>query len=103
VKWVFHRDPSFARTLRTEINPIWLRRALREIALRYPLEVHTLGEENFLARLAQPFAFQTEAVQGVAQGMIRLLQTLNYRNWIGHLIVKLNGHYPIILVATRKA
>jgi SAM-dependent methyltransferase len=101
VKWVYRRDPSFARTLRTEINPVWLRKLLREIAYVYPIEVHTLGEERFLARLSKPFVFQTEAVHGVAQGMVRLLQAFNYKNWVGHLIVRLNGHYPIILVATR--
>jgi ubiquinone/menaquinone biosynthesis C-methylase UbiE len=26
VKWVFGRDPAFARTLHTEINPLWCRR-----------------------------------------------------------------------------
>jgi ubiquinone/menaquinone biosynthesis C-methylase UbiE len=103
VKWVYRRDPSFARTLRTEINPIWLRKNLREVAQEYPLEVLTLGEERFLARLARPFVFQTDAVRGVARGTIKLLQALNYKNWIGHLIVKLNGHYPIILIATRSS
>ncbi len=101
VRWVFRRDPSFARTLRTEINPVWLRRVLAEIALTYPMQVHTLGEERFLARLEEPFLFQTEAVRSSAGRIIRLLQSINYRNWIGHLIVKLNGHYPIILMATR--
>jgi SAM-dependent methyltransferase len=101
VKWVYRRDPSFARTLRTEINPVWLRRTLRAISQVYPIEVHTFGEERFLARLAKPFVFQTNAVRGVAHGMMKFLQAMNYGNWVGHLIVKLNGHYPIILVATR--
>jgi hypothetical protein len=46
--------------------------------------------------------FQTQAVRGVAQRLISVLQVFNYRNWLGHLIVMLNGHYPIVLVATRK-
>jgi SAM-dependent methyltransferase len=101
VKWVFRRDPAFARTLRTEINPIWLRKILNEIKGAYPLEVHSLGEERFLARFSQPFVFQTAAVRGLAQRMIGYLQAMNYKNWVGHFIVKLNGHYPIVLVATR--
>jgi len=32
----------------------------------YPINVQTFGEERFLARLAKPFVFQTEAVRGVA-------------------------------------
>jgi SAM-dependent methyltransferase len=101
VKWVFRRDPSFARTMRTEINPIWVRKVLRNIGHAYPIEVHGLGEERFLARLAQPLVFQTEAVRGIAQRLIGWVQAINHTNWIGRLIVELNGHYPIILIATR--
>jgi SAM-dependent methyltransferase len=101
VKWVFHRDPAFAKSLRTGINPIWLRRTLREIAHVHSLEVLTLGEESFLARLASPFVFQTAAVRGVAFTFISFLQKINFYNWLGRLVVRLNGHYPIILVATR--
>ena len=103
VKWVFRRDPSFARTLRTEINPVWLRKILRNIGQVYPINVHSLGEEHFLTRLAQPFVFQTETVRGATNRAIRFMQSVNYGNWIGHVIVKLNGHYPIILIATRTA
>jgi SAM-dependent methyltransferase len=101
VKWVFLRDPAFAKSLRTEINPIWLRRTLREIAQVHPLEVLSLGEESFLERLARPFVFQTAAVRGAAFALVSSLQKVNYRNWFGRLVVRLNGHYPIILVAKR--
>ncbi|HEX3848281.1 MAG TPA: class I SAM-dependent methyltransferase [Steroidobacteraceae bacterium] len=101
VRWVFRRDPRFARTLRTEINPAWMRRTLRDIAREHPLEVCTLGEERFLERLAKPFVFQTESVRGVAQRLVRSAQRLNVANWMGHAIVALNGHYPIVLVARR--
>jgi len=102
VKWVYRRDAAFARTLRTEINPIWLKRTLRGIARTYPLQVRTLGEASFLERLARPFEFQTDAVRGAAHGAIRVIQSLNVGNWIGRLIVTLKGHYPIILIAIRR-
>jgi SAM-dependent methyltransferase len=102
VQTIFRRDPSFARTLHTEINPIWLRRTLRLIDRRYPLEVRTLGEERFLQRISRPFAFQTDALAGIAGRAIHTLQALNWHNWLGRLLVRLQAHYPIVLVATRR-
>jgi SAM-dependent methyltransferase len=98
---VLRRDPSFARTLRTEINPVWLRRTLRNLGRKYPVRIDTLGEEAFLARLATPFKFQTAAVRKNSGATLKVIQALNPANWIGHLIVGLQGHYPIKLVATR--
>lgn len=98
---VLGRDPSFARTLRTEINPVWLRRALRRVGRSYPLHVETLGEQRFLQRMAKPFVFQTDVMQGNAGRAIAVLQRLNAFNWIGHVLVALQAHYPIVLIATR--
>lgn len=101
VRFVFRRDPTFARTLRTEINPIWMRKTLGSINRVYAVHVQTLGEERFMQRLAQPFVFQTEALAGrTARGM-QLFQRINRRNWLGRLLVRLQAHYPIVLVATR--
>ena len=47
IKWVIRRDPAFTHTLRTEINPIWCRRTVRELSKIYPLELISLGEEEF--------------------------------------------------------
>jgi SAM-dependent methyltransferase len=102
VRLIFRRDPAFARTLRTEINPIWLRKTLRVIASRYAIEIHSLGEERFLDRIGRPFVFQTATVAGNAGGAIKLLQRLNWRNWIGRLLVRLQAYYPIVLIATRR-
>lgn len=101
VKWVFRRDPAFARTLRTEINPVWLRRTMRRIGRTYPVHVETMGEQRFLDRMAKPFVFQTGAVKGNASRAIRTLQRLNAFNWIGRGFVALQAHYPIVLIATR--
>lgn len=101
VRAVFGRDPSFARTLRTEINPIWLRKTLRRINQHYAIHLESLGEDRFLRRMGQTFVFQTHAVAGVTGQAIRMLQKFNWHNWIGHTLVRLQAHYPIVLVATR--
>jgi SAM-dependent methyltransferase len=98
---IFGRDPAFARTLRTEINPVWLRKTLRVIGRTSALQVKTLGEQRFLARMARPFDLQTGAVQSSAGGIVRIVQRLNAFNWIGRLLVALQAHYPIVLIATR--
>jgi SAM-dependent methyltransferase len=102
VGWVFRRDPQFARTLRTEINPIWIRKTMRSIERRYAHVVLTLGEERFLERFSKPLLFQTDAVAGAAGHLVRGMQFLNRRNWIGRLFVRLQAHYPIVLIATRR-
>ena len=102
VRVVFRRDPAFARTLRTEINPIWLRKTLSTIDLRYAIDVQSLGEERFLDRIGKPFAFQTATVAGNAGRAIGFLQYINWRNWIGRLLVWLQAYYPIVLIATRR-
>lgn len=101
VHWVFRRDPSFAQTLRTEINPVWLRKTLRQINQVYALELNTLGEHRFLQRIARPIIFQTDALRGNAGRLIQILQRINWGNWIGRLLVGMQAHYPIFIVATR--
>jgi ubiquinone/menaquinone biosynthesis C-methylase UbiE len=97
VKYVFRRDPAFARSLRTEINPVWCRSVFRDLSRRRPLTLVSLGEEVFLERLARPFEFETGHVGMYIGGLVRMLQRLNVANWIGHLLVGLKGYYPIYL------
>ncbi len=99
---VFRRDPSFAKTLRTGINPIWCRRIVGKLNQTYPLEMVSLGEDLFLERLSQTFAFDTEVVASRLQGMITTIKKINHGNWIGRLIVVFQGHYPIYLTVRKK-
>jgi len=97
VKLVFRRDPAFARTLQTKINPIWCRRQVRELSRMYCLERVSLGEDRFLKRLATPFVFEAQVVKGTLERLIKLVQMANVGNWIGRLLVGLQAHYPIYL------
>jgi SAM-dependent methyltransferase len=102
VRTIFRRDPSFARTLHTEINPSWCRKQVRELRRSHRVEQVSLGEEIFLKRLSEPFHFEAEIVKGTIGRLIQLLQKLNVKNWVGHLLVALQAHYPIFLTL-RKA
>lgn len=103
IRWVVRRDPSFARTLRTEINPFWCRRTMRKIARVYPLDVITLGEDLFLERLSGKMQFETQMVAGSIGGLMRVFQAVNRWNWIGRSIVLLRGYYPMFLTVRKRA
>jgi ubiquinone/menaquinone biosynthesis C-methylase UbiE len=102
VKLIFRRDPAFARTLQTKINPLWCRRTMKKLGKKYPLELVSVGGDLFLARLSQTFKFETETVAGSLHKIIGVLTKLNWGNWIGRLIVACQGHYPIYLTVRKK-
>ena len=101
VRWIYRRDPAFARTLRTEINPGWFRRNLKKISEDYPVKLQTTGEGRFLNRLGSHFEFQTNAVEQSAGRAVKMLYFLNWRNWIGRLLVSMQAHYPLVVVAVK--
>jgi hypothetical protein len=101
VRLVFRRDPAFAATLQTQINPVWCRRMIAKAGKKYQLKLISVGEDLFLNRLAQPFAFETQTVASKIGKVLGLFHKLNVGNWIGHLIVLLQGHYPICLTVQK--
>ncbi len=103
-QWVrlLGRDPSFARTMRTEINPVWCRRAVKQLNRKYPVQLLSLGDDVFLDRLAKPFRFEMERTAGKLQTIVSVVQRLNVGNWMGHMIVAARGYYPIYLTLRRE-
>jgi SAM-dependent methyltransferase len=97
------RDPAFAYTLRTEINPIWCRHAVKQINREYPVKLLSLGSEVFLRRLSRPFEFEMERTAARLGKWIGIVQKVNIGNWVGRLIVLAQGHYPIYLTVRREA
>jgi SAM-dependent methyltransferase len=96
------RDPAFAYTLRTEINPMWCRRAVKQVSQQYPAKLISVGSEIFLDKLKKPFEFDMERTASQLGMLIRLMQHLNVGNWIGRLIVLAQGHYPLYLTVRRE-
>src|SRR4029077_17355172 len=43
VRVIFRRDPAFAQTLQTKINPLWCKRMVKELSRTYSLELISLG------------------------------------------------------------
>ena len=96
------RDPAFARTMRTEINPMWCRRAVKTINKKYPVKLLSVGAEIFLDRLRSPYEFEMERTSARFGGLVRIFQRVNIGNWIGRLIVAAQGHYPLYLTILKK-
>lgn len=101
IRYVIRRDPAFARTLRTEINPIWCRRQVRQLSGQYHLKLLSVGGDVFLDRIAAPFEFETRRSKQVLGRVIRVIQLLNVGNWIARVLVMLQAHYPIYLTITK--
>jgi SAM-dependent methyltransferase len=101
VKFVYRRDPRYADTLRTEINPIWIRSTFQEINQRMPVKLVSTGGEVFRERLQEPFAFETSVVKSKIGTLVKTVQTLNIGNWIGWTITALQGYYPMYVTARR--
>lgn len=101
VRVVFGRDPTFAKTIQTQINPVWCRKTIRDLAAVYPLELVSLGEDLFLDRLSQSFTFETQMVASKLGGTMTILKKMNRGNWIGRLIVAAQGHFPIYMTVRK--
>ncbi len=102
IKWVWRRDPAFAGTLRTEINPPWVRRQLAAIERTAPLTVHTLGQDKFLARMR---AADVPGMRGlsVLARLVALARRLGLSAAAARVMIALQGWTPLIITVTRKA
>jgi SAM-dependent methyltransferase len=101
VRLVFRRDPAYAATLQTKINPIWCRRVVAQAQKRYDVTLVSVGDDLFLERLKQPFAFETQGAANKAGKAVAAFRVLNVGNWLGRLVVLLQGHYPIYLTVRK--
>jgi SAM-dependent methyltransferase len=95
------RDPAFARTLNTQINPRWCRAVTKRLQSSYDITVLSLGADIFLERVSSDFAFETAAVAGRLGGVIAAMRRLNAGNRIGRAIVAVRGYYPIYLTVRK--
>jgi SAM-dependent methyltransferase len=103
IKTICRRDPHFAKTLRTEINPVWLRKVLKTLGAKYDPEMVSLGEELFIERLRNAFQSEAGATRSKIGSMIKALGFLNYRDFVAKTLVVLQAHYPIYLTVRKRS
>jgi hypothetical protein len=80
---------------------MWCRRTIKELGKTWPLELISLGEELFLDRLSKVFVFEMKMVASRLERMIGLITKVNRGNWVGRLMVAMQGHYPIYLTVRK--
>jgi ubiquinone/menaquinone biosynthesis C-methylase UbiE len=101
IKWIWRRDPAFAATIRTEINPPWIRKQLRDIGAVVPLKVQTLGQEKFRERM------RTADVPGmrglsVIAGLVSFARRLGLSAGAAEVMIALQGWTPLIVTVRRE-
>lgn len=100
VKWIWRRNPDFARTLRTELNAAWTHRALRSLARRHRFAVLGLGEDVFRERVTS-IDFEAWATLGRVKRALERLGSRRVRALAARLIIALRGWTPLIVTLRR--
>ncbi len=100
IRWIYGRDPRFAATIRTEVNAVWARHQLREIARTIPLKILTLGEAKFVERMDNLRVGEWASLAVVAR-LVRLAGRLKLNKVIARLMVALRGWTPLIITVTK--
>lgn len=104
IRKILGRDDEFAKTLRTEINPCWIRKVvgLLNSESEDSFSIVSMGEEIFKERLnAVTFDYAHNVMEKMIGSLIALLKKLNQKNIIANLFVKLQAHYPIYLTIVK--
>ncbi len=99
MKWVYRKDPWFAGTIRTEINPVWARRQLGAIG---NLQVLTLGQDKFRERMTAADVGRWMAL-GTVGKIVGLGHRLGVNRLAAALIIALQGWTPLIITVRKDA
>ena len=100
IKSVWRRDPAFAATIRTEINPPWARRQLKRIAAEFPITVTTLGQEKFRERMRTANVPGMRGLSVIAR-LVSLVRRMGLSALAAELMILLQGWTPLIITAKR--
>ncbi len=102
VRWIWRRDPAFARTLRTELNASWTRQQVRALQSTTGVELLGLGTDLFLQRMTS-LDFNAWASLGRVKRVLELIGNTKVRRLLGRFIIALNGWTPIVLTLRKRA
>jgi len=100
VKNIYGKDPSFAATIRTQVNPAWVRRQLRAIQGTTPLRIHTLGEAKFLERMTNVDVGRWMALDVLGR-LVKFAKALRLNRLAARIVIALQGWNPLIITATK--
>lgn len=101
VKFLWRKNPDFARTLRTELNVWWTAKLMKKLEGKYHFDILSLGEEVFLERM-KTIKFESWAGLGKIKRMLMLLKKTGINNLIAHVMIMTKTWTPIILTVRKK-
>jgi ubiquinone/menaquinone biosynthesis C-methylase UbiE len=102
LKNIRKRDPAFALTIRTELNPLWTTQALKQLKYKYAFELLSLGQEVFVNRF-QTLDFSTWSGLTKVKSLLQVFNKLKLNILAAKVIVWLKGWTPVILTLKKTA
>ncbi len=99
---VYKKDPWFAATIRTELNPVWARREVAMINETTPLEILSLGQDVFRQRMRTADVGNWMALGKVGR-VVGAAQKFKLTWLAAELAILLQGWTPLIISLRKRA
>ena len=97
---IYKKDPWFAATIRTELNPVWARREITLINETTPLELLGLGQDMFRARMRDAQVSDWMALGKVGR-VVDLARKLKLTWLATEMAILLQGWTPLIITVRK--
>lgn len=101
MKWVYGKDPTFAATIRTELNPVWARRQVAKITKTTPVDLLGLGQDVFRERMSDAAVGRWMALGKVGQ-VVRWIAALKLNRLAAAIVIALQGWTPLIITVRKR-
>jgi len=96
VKYIWGRDPAFAKTLRTELNLNWTKKTLKKLNNKYSFNVLSLGQEIFMERMIN-VNFESWGGLTKVKQIVETAKKLKLNILAGKIMIAIKAWSPIIL------
>jgi len=101
IKTVYRKDPAFAATIRTELNPVWARREVVKLFETFPVDLISLGQDVFRRRMAAGTINEWMALSKVGT-FVRFAKKLKLNRLAAEIFVLLQGWSPLIITLRKR-
>ncbi len=102
MKFVYCKDPTFAATLRTELNPLWARRQVKKISQSTLVDLLGLGQHVFRERMAGGAVSEWMALSKVGR-LVSLARRLKLNRVAAEIAVLFQGWTPLIITLRKRS
>lgn len=101
MKTVYGKDPAFAATIRTELNPVWARREVVLLSETTPIDLLGLGQDVFRDRMSDVDVGRWMALGKVGR-IVRFAAALKLNRLAAEIAILLQGWTPLILTLRKR-